>query len=133
MPTIWRAGLLGFAVVACAWFALGVHQARDTNRANALIGGPAPLTAQQAQRARSLLSSAATLNPDQTPEILRGQLALQQRQSRRAGRILSSVTRREPLNLHAWSELAYAAARAGDRRPLTRAARHISALYPKLK
>lgn len=133
MATIWRAGLLGFAVVACAWFALGVHQARDTNRASALIGGPAPLTVQQAQRAGSLLSSAATLNPDLTPEILRGQLALEQRQSARAVRILSSVTRREPLNLRAWSQLAYAAAEAGDRRTLIRAARHISALYPKLK
>jgi hypothetical protein len=129
---IWRAGLLAVAVAACAWFALGARQAVDTNRASALIGGPSPLSPGEARHARSLLSSAGTLNPDLTPDILRGELALQQGQDAAAERNLESVTRREPLNLEAWSALAFAAARASDRATLIRAARNVSALYPKL-
>ena len=88
-----------------------------------MIAKPAPLSAQQARQARSLLGDAEALNPDLSPEILRGQLAFDQRQYPLAERILTSVTRREPLNLQAWVQLTYAAARAGDRRTLIRAAR----------
>lgn len=119
--------------MACAWFALGVHQAQDTNRASALVGGPGRLSRVEAARARSLLSSAATLNPDRTPTILRGQLDSEQGAHGAAVRTLESVTRNEPMNLQAWVQLAYAAARDGDRRALVVAARHISALFPKLK
>ncbi len=131
--TISRAGLLVLALVAIAWFALAVRQAQDTNGATALLSAPAPLSAQQAQRARSLLSSAGTLNPDLTVDLLRGQLALDQHHSAAAERILESVTRREPLNFLAWTQLAFAAARRGDRRTLVVAARHLSALFPKVK
>jgi predicted Zn-dependent protease len=131
--TISRAGVLALALVAAAWFALAVRQAQDTNRASVLLGAAAPLSAQQAQRARSLLSSAGTLNPDLTVDLLRGQLAFDQHHGAAAERILESVTRREPLNLQAWTQLAFAAARSGDRATLVRAARHVSALFPKVK
>jgi predicted Zn-dependent protease len=129
---IWRVGLLAVAVVVCAWFALGAHQTVDTNRAAALIGG-GPLSPTQARQAASLLGSARTLNPDLTPDILRGELALGRRQDAAGVADLESVTRREPLDLEAWSALAFGAARAGDRATLVRAAHHISMLFPKLK
>ena len=131
MATIWRAGLLVVALVVCAWFALGARQAVNTNRAAALIGSGS-LPASQARHADSLLSAASTLNPDLTPDILRGQLALQRGEHSTALTDLESVTRREPLNLAAWSALAYAAARAGERGTLILAAHHISMLFPKL-
>jgi predicted Zn-dependent protease len=133
MAKISRIGLLVLALAAGAWFALGVRQARDTAQATALVSGSASLSPQQAQRARSLLHSAATLNPDLTLDLLSGQLAFDQRRYRPAERIDEWVTRQEPLNLTAWSQLAFAAARAGDRRTLERAARQVSALYPTLK
>jgi predicted Zn-dependent protease len=128
---IWRAGLLAVALVGCAWFALGAHQAVDTNRAATLIGG-ASLRPSQARQAGSLLNSAGTLNPDLTPDILRGQLALQRHRYAIGLRELETVARREPLNLQAWSALAFGAARAGDHATLVRAARHVSTLFPKL-
>lgn len=131
MAAIWRAGLVVVALVVCAWFALSARQAVNTNRAAALVGSGS-LTASQAQHADSLLSAAGTLNPDLTPDILRGQLALQRGEYQTALADLESVTRREPLNLGAWSALAYTAARAGERGTLIRAAHHISILFPKL-
>jgi predicted Zn-dependent protease len=131
--TVSRAGLLVLALLAAAWFALAVRQAQDTNRATVLLGAPAPLSAQQAQRTSALLDSAATLNPDLSVELLRAQLAFDQHHSAAGERILESVTRREPLNLLAWTQLVFAAARSGDRRTLVVAARHVSALYPKVK
>lgn len=128
-----RAALLLFAVLTCAWFVLGARQAMDTQRATSLIAGGQRLTTEQAQRARSLLRSAAALNPDLTIDLLRGQLAADQGQIAVAEKISGSVARREPLNLAAWAQLAYQAARAGDRPTLELAARHISELYPKLR
>lgn len=128
-----RAALVVGVLVLCAWFVLGVRQAEDTQRAAALIAGGNRLSAEQARLARSLLDSAGTLNPDLTIDLLRGQLAADQQQTAAAERIAASATRREPLNLAAWSQLVYAAARRGDRPTLIRAARHVSELYPKLK
>jgi predicted Zn-dependent protease len=128
-----RVGLLVVAVVVAAWFAVGVRQARDTDRATALVAANSPLSPKAARQAQSLLRAAGTLNPDLTIDILRGELAVNQRHDAQAERILESVTGREPLNLAAWTQLAFAAAQVGDRRTLVRAARNISALYPKLK
>lgn len=132
MTVIARVLVLVVAVAAAAWFALGIRQSTDTARATALITGPAPLSAADARRASTLLSDAATLNPDQTVGILRGQLALDLRHNAAAVRILLGVTRREPDNLAAWIQLAYAAGRAGDRSILVLTGREISRLFPKL-
>jgi predicted Zn-dependent protease len=128
-----RAVLVVVALVVCAWFVLGIVQAQDTQRATALIAGGNRLSPAQARHARALLDSAGTLNPDLTIDLLRGQLAADQHQLAAAERIAQSVARREPLSLAAWSQLAYAAARRGDRTRLVVAARHISELYPKLR
>jgi predicted Zn-dependent protease len=133
MATILRSLLLLLAVAASAWFVLGVREARDTARATALVTGEAPLRPAQAQRARSLLDSAGTLNPDLTVAVTRGVLELDQNQNAAAERTLESVTRREPLNLDAWVQLAFAATRNGDRRTFAHAVGVVSALHPKLK
>ena len=130
---IWRPALAATAVVVCAWFALGLHQARDTTRAAALVAGPARLTPRQADHARSAIDSAAALNPDLTPTILRAQLAAKQGSLPEAERILESATRDEPMNIQGWFALAYVAARDGDRQTLIRAGRHISSLYATVR
>jgi predicted Zn-dependent protease len=132
MAMVWRVAAVGMAAVIAAWFALGIHQAVDTSQATALITGPSPLSAARAAHARALLSSAATLNPDQTVNVLRGELAMAQNQNAAAQQILVGVTRSEPQNLDAWIQLAYAAARNRDRRLLVLTGRRISGLYPKL-
>ncbi len=133
MPRLARATALVFALLACAWFALSARQALDTSRAGALIGAGKPLSPSQAAHVRRLLDGAGQLNPDRSVELLRGQLASNQRRYRAAEALFASVTRREPMNLEAWSQLVYAAAAAGDRATVVLAARHISELYPKLK
>ena len=133
MATAARTGLLALAAAACAWFALGWVQVRDTGRATALVNGASPLRAAAVQRTRSLLDTAGTLNPDLMVPMIRAQLALDQGAGARAVAILRSVTGSEPLNFTAWTQLAFAAARAGDRRLLTEAGRHASALLPKLR
>jgi predicted Zn-dependent protease len=133
MALIIRGGLLVLSVVVCAWFALAWSQARDTERAGALIGSAKSLSAAQARHARSLLQGAGTLNPDAAVDILRGELALGQHNAVSAVQILESVTRREPQNLNAWVQLAFASARAGDSALTLVAARHVSALFPKLR
>jgi predicted Zn-dependent protease len=126
-----RAAAALLALVVCAWFAIGIRQSVDTNRASALIGGGTRLTAPQVRRARSQLSSAAFLNPDLTIELLRGQLALDQGRKAAAERAIESVTRREPLNLIAWVKLIVAATETHDKPAVVTAARHASQLYVK--
>jgi hypothetical protein len=134
MTLVWRGLVLILAVVACAWFALSVVQARDTNRASARVdNGGRPLSPHQARRTLSLLSSAGTLNPDRTVRLLRGQLALDDHRYLAAEEIFGSVARNEPMNLEAWTGLVYAAGAARDRATVILAARHISELYPKLR
>jgi predicted Zn-dependent protease len=132
MATGWRVTLVAVALVVAAWFALGVRQAVNTTRATALITGPGQLTPARGHDARSLLDSAATLNPDRTVNLLRGELALAQNHNASAQRILLALTHSEPQNLDAWVQLAYAAARNHDRALLVLTGRKISALYPKL-
>ena len=132
MSTPARAALAALAVVVCAWFALGFVQARDTGRATSLITSADTLGAGDAARARSLLSSAGTRTPDQTVDILRGVLQVRTQQFAAAQRTLLAVTRREPMNLDAWVQLAFAAARNGDRALTILAADRISTLHGKV-
>jgi predicted Zn-dependent protease len=133
MPKLARYGLALVALLVSAWFGLGFYQAQQTGKASALIGGGNRLSARQAQQARSTLDSAGTLNPDRAVDVLRGQLATDQRDYASAIRILSAVTAREPLNLTAWAELGVAAAKAGNRGVLVIAGRHIAQLIPRVK
>jgi predicted Zn-dependent protease len=116
------------ALVACAWFGLSVHQARDTARAGDLLSGRTSLSAAQARQARSLLDGAATLNPDSEVDLLRSELELVGHDRRSAVRTLEQVVRREPMNAEAWLLLARAA--FPDAALLHRAVRHIARLDP---
>jgi hypothetical protein len=122
-----RASLLALALIACAWFVLGASQARDTADASALVNRSSQLSPADEAHVRSLLHSAGTLNPDLTVDTMRGQLALDENQNRRATQIFTSVTRREPMNLAAWVLLAQATQRS-DPQTFARAIRVIGKL-----
>jgi predicted Zn-dependent protease len=104
-----RAALVVLALVLAAWFGLGAHQAIDTSRATSILSAGGSVTRGEAVRVSSLLDGAGALNPDRQVDLLRGQLALEQGQPRRAQRLISRVTRAEPQNLEAWLSLAQAA------------------------
>jgi Flp pilus assembly protein TadD len=133
MLTLARASLLAIALVACAWFVLGFRQARDIGRATAIVNRTSTLDASDAAQARSLIQSADTLNPDLTPDLLRSQLALDENDNGTAERILSRVTRSEPMNIEAWVQLAVAANQTGDKGTFARAARTVGKLEPRIK
>lgn len=100
LPT--RIALVAVAVLACAWFALGIRQVSDQREAQRLIAGPALYDAAKAGRARSLLERASELNPDPQPDLIRAVLELRRGERPAAQRILLAVTRREPENITAW-------------------------------
>jgi predicted Zn-dependent protease len=96
------------AVVVCAWFALGVRQARDTTRAQSIIDASSSLSGARASQTASLLHNAGMLNPDSQVDILRGRLAVLENDRPQAVRILEGVVHREPLNIDGWLWLAQA-------------------------
>ena len=119
-------GLL--AIVACAWFIIGIRQSADISRASRILSQPKRLTPQQEVHVASLLDWAATLNPDQQVGILRAQLAQSERNHDLAQKLLQAVVRQEPMNLEAWSLLANV---SGDKPALQLLAfRHIAQLHP---
>jgi predicted Zn-dependent protease len=132
MSKLARASLAAAAACVCASFALGFVQARDTGRATSLLTSASTVNAADARRARSLLGSAGTLNPDLTVNILQGVLELRTGRYAAAERTLLSITRREPMNIDAWVQLAFAAARNGDNRLTIVAAHQISTLHGKV-
>jgi predicted Zn-dependent protease len=114
------------AIVASAWFGLGIRQAHDLARAQAIVSGANSLSARQAEHVESLLQSAGTLNPDQQVNLVLGEVAALRNQTPRAARIFSQVAHREPMNITAWVLLAQAD--FGKGRPLANALAHISQL-----
>lgn len=95
------------ALVACAWFVLGIQQAHQTAAASTVLNNAnGPLPARQAATVASELSSAATLNPDRQLTILRAALALQQGDRSRSTQLLKGVVAHEPDNIAAWVALA---------------------------
>lgn len=106
MNTAARVSMLALAVVACAWFAVGIRQAHDITRATSIVTGPKLPTPAQARHAQSLLNSAAWLYPGTEVDVLSGRLAIEQGRRVQAQRILRSVTDTEPLNLDGWYWLA---------------------------
>jgi predicted Zn-dependent protease len=130
--TIARAAALVLALAACAWFGLGVVQARDIDRATTIIAGPVPLSPAEAAHAGSLVHTAATLDPDSDIQLLRAELAADQGHTASAIAQLRSVVASEPENLDAWVALAQLALHR-DRALLTRAAIQVDHLDPRLK
>jgi predicted Zn-dependent protease len=107
--TVVRGTLVLVSLLAAAWFALAVRQARDYDRAKAIVNQSSPLTAGQVQRATSLLDAAGQLNPDREVTMLRAQLALDQNRRVQAEALLVPVIRAEPENVVAWLFVAQAA------------------------
>jgi hypothetical protein len=116
------------ALVACAWFALGIRQAIAQSRAEAIIAADPHATAAQARRAQQLLSVAAALNPDRQIDLDRVQILLERNQLRAARRTALAVTRAEPQNIEAWVWLAHTA--AGDPALFAAALKQVAALEP---
>jgi predicted Zn-dependent protease len=96
------------ALLVAAWFAIGVRQAIDTDRAAAIIAAQQYTTAARARHAESLLDDAAWLNPDRQIDVLRTQILLERGRELAARRVATSVTRAEPQNLEGWLWLAHA-------------------------
>jgi hypothetical protein len=112
VPPIARVSCIAFAVVLCAWFALGIRQAHEIDQATAIVSGlngQGKLDPAAASRARSLLSSAGVLNPDLQVDVLRARVALLTNNRASATRILLGVVHSEPMNLDAWYGLATSA------------------------
>lgn len=125
-----RIGLVGLALLIGAWFALGWVQARDTGRADALLLASSSPSRAQAAQIRSLLASAGSLNPDRTVDLLRARLAVDENNYPAAVRILEAVTRSEPENVFAWSQLGYTAGAVRQFSVAEAAARHVAQLDP---
>lgn len=125
-----RGALIALAVVVCAWFALGAHQTHDLDAATGLVSGSSPPSPAQAQHISSLLSSAATLNPDRQVDVVRGQLELAQRRYASARQTFFGVIRSEPQNLTAW--IGYLRASPDDPAAFLRALSGLKHLDPRL-
>jgi hypothetical protein len=97
------------AVIVAAWFFVGTRQTADLASANAIVNAGGHLSAADARQARSLLHSAAFLNPDRTIDLDRSRIALETGDRRRAYRLATSVTGAEPMNAVAWQYVARAA------------------------
>jgi hypothetical protein len=98
------------AVIAAAWFALGVVQSTSEEAAGrrlATVDHPSPAAV---ERTRRLLDRASWLNPDQSPEIQRAHLQLQLAGPAASVRALLAVARHEPRNVKAWVAIALVAA-----------------------
>jgi len=119
-----RLALLVLAIMGCAWFALGIRQAHDINRASAIMaaGRPEPV---RATRVKRLLNAAGQLNPDSQVDLLRGELALLEGNKVGAQRVFASVVRREPQNVVAWLWVVRAASNVPE---ATEALAHIARL-----
>lgn len=115
------------AAAACAWFVVGIRQARDVSRATTLLGSGGHVDGATGARIASLLNGAALLNPDREVDLLRAQLADERGQRARAQRILRRVVAAEPRNALAWVQLARSATNGAT---LALAYHHIEALVP---
>ena len=118
------------ALLVAAWFGLGAVQARDTDRATAVLTSQARITAAQAREIDGWLNSAGVLNPDRTVTLLRGRAAMARGDRGRARSLFESVVRAEPQNLEAWVALAQAASSAAQFRAALDRARSLEPLIP---
>ena len=97
------------ALVVAAWFYVGTRQTSDLAAAGKIVNSGDHLSAADARRARSLLHSAAFLNPDRTVVLDRSRIALKTRHRALAYRLATSVTRAEPMSVLAWDYVFQAA------------------------
>ena len=110
----------------CGWFALGAHQAIDTQRATAIVSGKQTIGLAQVRAVSSLVHSARFLNPDREPDILLAEAEVEHRDYALARRRLHAVIRSEPQNIEAWLWLVHA---GGSQ--FNNAIQHARALEPR--
>jgi hypothetical protein len=132
MGRILGLGLAGLALVVSAWFALGWVQARDTGKATALLAGPQAPAPEAISQTRSLLDTAGTLNPDRTVDLQRARLAVYRHDYTGAIGVLESVTRSEPQNVLAWTELGVVGGLTHNQHLVRVAGGHIATLVPNI-
>lgn len=118
------------AIIVAGWFGLGTQQTHSLNAAEAILANANGLNRGQARHVSSLLSSAATLNPDRQVDVLRGDLASIEGHRAPAARIFLAIVHSEPQNVVAWYDLANATA---NPHTLTQALRQIAKLAPDIK
>jgi predicted Zn-dependent protease len=104
-----RFAIAALAVVACAWFVIGVIQSDNQSRATALINGGGTPTHAQTSQIEHWLDRAGTLNPDRNIDLLRAQAEVRADQSARALVLMKRVVRAEPSNADAWVVFGFAA------------------------
>jgi predicted Zn-dependent protease len=119
---------LALAVVACAWFALGIRQAHEIAEATKLVSQAGALSSSESAHVASLLRAAGQLDPDSAVDVLRARLAIRENKPRSAKRITEDVVGSEPMNLLAWNVLATVS--GDDARTERVALEHIAQLHP---
>jgi predicted Zn-dependent protease len=122
--------LILVSIAACAWFALGVRQAHDTDAATSLLALGTSLSAATAQHVSSLLDGAHVLNPDRQVGVLRAQLDDARGNKAAAQRVLHQVVSAEPDNLLAWDWVARSATTS---QTLRLAFGHLTYLLPPVR
>ena len=102
LATTGRLLVLVAALVACAWFTLGLRESQDQARVTALLTSHPTLTAAQARAANETLDDAQLWNPDQSVNTLRTVVATKAGDHRLAVAIAEAVVRREPQDVADW-------------------------------
>lgn len=106
-----RLAVLGLAVAACAWFALGEVQTHDQTVAETLLDQSETPSAATTARIMSLLKTAGTLNPDRDIALDRSQAQTRGGHARVGVIIARKVVQAEPDNVDGWIVLGFAAHR----------------------
>jgi hypothetical protein len=106
-----RLSVLALAVVACAWFAVGIVQTRDQTQAETLLHRFATPTPATTANIMSLLGSAGILNPDRNIALDRSQAQTRAGRPQAGVATAESVVSAEPQNVTAWLVLGFAAGR----------------------
>jgi hypothetical protein len=97
-----RALLITAAVAACVWFALGVRSSHEFDKVNSLIAHATSITQAQAHADDQALNDAEVLDPDQSLEQLRAEVALHAGDHSAALAIAKRIVSREPQNPYDW-------------------------------
>ncbi len=100
-----RVSMIVAALAACAWFALGIRSSHDADRVSALVSSASSIPASQARADYSTLDDAELLNPDQSLELLRAEVALHSGQHSYALAVAKRIVAREPGNPNGWLAL----------------------------
>ncbi len=117
------------AVVACAWFALGIRALQDEASVRDYLHQHGMLTHTQAKAEDAVLAEAHFLNPDHSLDTLRALVESQSGDLRGAAVIAQKTARQEPASISNWLILQFL---AGGTNPavLRLTQRRIRALAP---